>query len=410
MLSYLDIINHTQQLRDEGAHYDIQVEHRLKYQRYLQWVHKRKLPNIFRISQEEFKRASNYMLQGLPVFIQGQQVEPLHLTPEQLKFQDFKEYKERVADTWEQLPEMYHKVRDKLALKNPHTSESEIRREAWSFVKDTIVKKGKAYAETRKSKFLGDLDLRNQCYHNIMYLAMKLNITAYSPCAKTFFEVKSQIDFESRIFADIDVTDEQIAYVECNARKYGLEIPTLDYCYATREAFHKERNEDGDVVRTVSHGYTEEIYPVISTRSAYNSVQSGKEIKRSIDEVRRATSAYGLPEENFVSTLGTTPKQYLEVYEQLKYIESLDPETRDFFIADGYCRCPHCGEVTKKLNNHNVDIRCEYCDGILEELVCVSNDYLLYGTDIDNVYSDLNDAQSYIDDHQYDEFGGDDYE
>jgi hypothetical protein len=103
------------------------------------------------------------------------------------------------------------------------------------------------------------------------------------------------------------------------------------------------------------------------------------------------------PEDAFVTTYGTTPKQYLEVYNKIRWFESLPERDQDFFIADDHCRCPHCGEITRKVNNHNVDIRCEYCDGLLEELVCVSNDHLLYGTDIDNAYSDLEDVQAYID-------------
>ena len=403
MLSYFKVINHTQVAREQGLYYEIQVEHRLKYQRYLQWIHKRKLPNIYRISQDEFKRALNYLMQGLPVYIQGYQVEPLHISPEQEKFRDFKEFVEDSVETWEELPEVYHKIRDKYASRNKNLPEKILRRRAWEFVQNTIAKKGKAYAEDRKLKFLGDLELRNQCYKNIMYLAMKLHIKAYSPCARTYFEVKSRIDFEDSIPDESDITDEQIAYIECNARKYGLDIPTTEYCYATREAFNREYDENGDVTNVVSHGFTDEIYRVIHTRPSYNESHYGVKSKRSVKDIRRAMSVNNLPEESFVYDMGTTSGQYKELYEKIKWFESLDPETRDFFIADGYCRCPHCGEITRKVNNHNVDIRCEYCDGLLEELICVSNDHLLYGTDIDNAYSDLSDVQNYIDDHQYDD-------
>lgn len=411
MLSYFKIINHSQIARDQGQHYEIKVEHRQSYQRYLQWVHKRKLPNIYRISQDEFKRASNYLLQGLPVSIQGYEVQPLNLTHGQLKYRDFKEFVKAEVETWEDLPEVFHFIRDKFRTQYPDASESFVRKTAYDFVQNTIAKKGKAYAETRKLKFLGDLDLRNQAYRNIMYLAMKLHIQAYSPDAKTYFEVKSLIDFENLVPDDNDITDEQIAYVECNAPKFGLDIPTFEYTYATRESFHREYNSDGDCIGSKSHGFTEEIYPVIHSRETYNEMHYGVASKRNVDQIRRAMHPNNLPENAFVYSLGTTNGQYKEVYKKLKWFESLDPETRDFFIADGYCRCPHCGEITRKVNNHNVDIRCEYCDGILEELICVSNDHLLYGTDIDNSYSDLNDVQSYIDNYTTsDDVGEDDYE
>ena len=396
MITYFEIINHTQLARDNGHKYDIVVEHLKRYQSYLQWVHKRKLPNIYRINQDEFKKASDYLLQGLPVFIQGYQVEPLKLTTAQRKYRDFKEYKEAQVETWKELPDVFHKLRNKFKTQYPNAPESFVRRKAYDFVQDTIARKGHEYEEYRKYKYLGDLDLRNKAYRNIMYLAMKLHIRAYSPDAKTFFEVKSLIDFENSIPSDTEITDEQIAYVECNARKYGLDIPTLEYTFATRESFHNEYDEDGKFKDSKSHGFTEEIYPVIHTRDTYNESHYGVATKRTYDQVRRAMHPNNIPENAFVYSLGTTAGQYKEVYKKLKWFESLDPETRDFFIADGYCRCPHCGEITQKVNNHNIDVRCEYCNGLLEELICVSNDHLLYGTDIDNAYSDLNDVQSYI--------------
>jgi hypothetical protein len=244
----------------------------------------------------------------------------------------------------------------------------------------------------KRGTYTQNYDVRNEFFKDIMNTALDVHVKTYSPCAKTEPEVLAYRQFKDLIPSDGDITDEQIAYVECNARKYGLEIPTVDYYHASREVF-KETYDNFGFKTLKSHGFTEEIYPVISTRPNFFENRFGVATKK---DFLKAFHPDNTPEEWQVNSIGTTRGQYREVYEQIKYIESLDPETRDFFIADGYCRCPHCGEITKKLNNQNIDIRCEFCDGIIEDLICVANDHLLYGTDIDNSYSSLEDIAIYM--------------
>lgn len=336
-----------------------------------------KLDNRNRLVQDEFKRLTNNLIEGIPTYIQNVKVNP-SLSP-----MPKCAYTSVQINSREQLPE------------NLRTAKSSEFLPALIAYNKDIKNRVEKYIE-RRTRYIQDLDVRNEYYKDIMLVCLKLGIKGYSPCAKTYWEAKAQYDFEGSIPEDKDITDEQIAYVECNARKFGLEIPRNDYCLASREAF-MPIYQNGEQVGIKSHGFTEEIHRVIHTRPSYNESRFGEKIKRNSQSMRNALHPNNIPEEWLVQTMDTTKGQYFEVLQQLKYIESLDPETRDFFIADGYCRCPHCGEITKKVND-GIRVFCEYCNEELEEFITCSNDHLLYGTDIDQCYSNLDDIQDFVDD------------
>jgi hypothetical protein len=335
-----------------------------------------------RLNQNEFSILTNKLIEGIPCFIKGVQIkapyDPMHV---------FRYISVTIKDK-SQIPE---KVTELAKTKSITLMQAIIEHN-----EDTKQRVGD-YIK-RRTAYLQNLDVRNEYYKAIMEVAMKLNIKAYSPCAKTYPECKATQMFMGFIPNDEDITDEQIAYVECNARKYGLEIPTVDYHISSRQVFGTDKYGN-----QVSHGYTEEIQIAHYTRPTYNESRFGETFKRSKEQYMYSLHPNNLPEEHTVQSMGTTKGQYKEVLKQLQYIESLDPETRDFFIADGYTRCPCCGEITRKVNNFNVDIRCEYCDAVLEELVITTNNHLLYGTDIDEEYSDLDDIKYYIDNHEDEE-------
>lgn len=376
-MKILRIKNLTKELEQKNVHYDAQVK-------------TSKFTKQEFISQDEFNRITNNLLKGTRCFIKGREIKPT-LSPYSTIA-----YEPVYTNNPKNLPnnEVFKKFR------NVDTSKL-LREERIAFFKE-LNKVVESYNESiktqveqhiaRRTKYIQNLDVRNVFFKDIFNTALDVHIKAYSPCAKTEPEVQAQRQFMDLIPTDEDITDEQIAYVECNARKFGLEIPKVEFYHASREVFQEYVDSSGNKY-TKSHGYTEEIYPVIASRPNYFESHCGVASEKNY---KGAFHPDNTPEEWMVQSAETTKGQYKEIYKQLKYIENLDPETRDFFIADGYCRCPHCGEITKKINNHNVDIRCEYCDGILEELVCVSNDYLLYGTDIDNAYSDLEDVAEYL--------------
>lgn len=356
-----------------------------------------KLDNRGRLIQDEFKRLTNNLIEGIPTYICDVEVKTSMSPMPKCAYVSTK------VTTHEQLPAELKSAIGKNFLPALIAYNNDI--------KERVAK----YIE-RRTAYIQDLEVRNIYYKDIMKVCMQLGIKAYSPCAKTFWEVKAELDFADSIPEDGDITDEQIAYVECNARKFGLEIPRNDYYLASREAFMPIYDYSYGYpiqVGQKSHGFTEEIHRVIHTRPSYNESRFGEKIKRNSQSMRNALHPNNLPEEWLVQTMETTRGQYLEVYKQLKYFESLDPETRDFFIADGYCRCPHCGEITKKVTD-NSRVYCEYCDGELEEIVTCSNDHLLYGTDIDQSYSNFDDIQDFADDQmrsfdEDDEDDGEDY-
>lgn len=330
-----------------------------------------------RLVQDEFKRLTNNLIEGIPTFIKGVEVKPTTSPMPKCAYESI------TLQNKAQLPDSLKDIKGKDFL--PAITE----------YNENIKERVRIYIE-RRTRYIQDLDVRNNYYRDIMLVCLKLGIKGYSPCAKTYWEAKAQYDFEGSIPEDKDITDEQIAYVECNARKFGLEIPRNDYCLASREAF-MPIYQNGEQVGIKSHGFTEEIHRVIHTRPSYNESRFGEKIKRNAQSMRNALHPNNIPEEWLVQTMDTTKGQYFEVLQQLKYIESLDPETRDFFIADGYCRCPHCGEITKKVND-GIRVFCEYCNEELEEFITCSNDHLLYGTDIDQCYSNLDDIQDFVDD------------
>lgn len=354
-----------------------------------------KLDNRGRLVQDEFKRLTNNLIEGIPTFINNTEIKS-SISP-----MPRCAYVSTEVKTREQLPAELKAVIGKNFLPALIAYNNDIKARVEKYIE-------------RRTRYIQDLDIRNRYYNDIMRTCMKLGIKAYSPCAKTYWEVKAQLDFEGSIPEDGDITEEQIAYVECNARKFGLEIPRNDYYIASREAFMPIYDYSYGYpiqVGQKSHGFTEEIHRVIHTRPSYNETRFGEQIKRNTQAMRNALHPNNLPEEWLVQTMDTTRGQYLEVLKQLQYIESLDPETRDFFIADGYCRCPHCGEITRKVND-GIRVFCEYCNEELEEFVTCSNDHLLYGTDIDQSYSNLDDVQDFADDQMRsaDEDGEDDYE
>ena len=357
---------------------------KLSQQRYDARISKNPYTGVEYISQDECHKITNNLLKGQPVYIKGRKIEQT-LSP----YPVF-EYQSVFVQSLEQLPKELQGLRG-----------SELKTAVFEYNKQ-IVERINQYIKKRGS-YTQNYDVRNEFFKDIMNTALDAHIKTYSPCAKTEPEVLAYRFFKDSIPEDGDITDEQIAYVECNARKFGLDIPKIEYYHASREVFQENYDSLGFKILK-SHGYTEEIYPVISTRPNFFESHFGVAVKKNM---KNAFHPNNLPEEWQVQTLGTTRGQYREVYKKLKWFESLKPEDRDFFIADGYCRCPHCGEITKKLNNQNVDIRCEFCDGILEELICVNNDHLLYGIDIDNAYSSLEDIAEYL--NNSDE-AGDDYE
>ena len=329
------------------------------------------------LAQDEFNRLTNNLIAGIPTYIKGVEVKPTNSPMPACAYRSVN------IQSRKQLPTelQKHKGKDFYPALLQYNED----------IKNRVTK----YIE-RRTNYLKNLDVRNQYYNDIALVCMKLGIKAYSPCAKTYWETKAKYDFEGSIPEDGEITDEQIAYVECNARKYGLEIPNNDYYIGSREAF-QPIYENGVLVGSKSHGYTEEIHRVIHTRPNYNESRFGERIKRNANSMRNALHPNNLPEEWLVQSMGATKGQYLQVFQQIQYIESLDPETRDFFIADGYCRCPHCNEITKKVND-GVRVFCEYCNEELEEFITCSNDHLLYGTDIDQSYSNLDDVQDFADD------------
>lgn len=353
-----------------------------------------KIDNRGRLVQDEFKRLTNNLIEGIPTYICGVEVKASMSPMPKCAYTSVE------INTREQLPAELKAVVGKNFLPTLIAYNQDIKDRVDKYI-------------ARRTEYIQDLDIRNVYYKDIMRVCMNLGIKAYSPCAKTFWEVKAEYDFKGSIPEDGDITDEQIAYVECNARKFGLEIPKNDYYIASREAFMPIYDYSYGYpiqVGQKSHGFTEEIHRVIHTRPSYNESRFGEQVKRDAKSMRNALHPSNLPEEWLVQSMETTRGQYLEVLKQLQYIESLDPETRDFFIADGYCRCPHCGEITKKVTDNN-RVYCEYCDGELEEFVTCSNDHLLYGTDIDQSYSNLDDIQDYADDQMrsFDEDEGEDY-
>ena len=321
--------------------------------------------------QDEFKILANKMMEGIPCYILGTQIKAPYESMPRYRYTNV------LLTSNKQIPELVYRYQEL-------TKCSLIR--AIRIYNTWMENRVRKYIKHR-TNFIQDLDTRNAYYNEIMKVALSKGIKAYSPCAKTYLEVNAYNKFVGSIPKDTDISEEQIAYVECNARKFGLEIPTIDYHIASRKAY----TQDGG-----NHGYTEEIQLAYHTRPTFNETRFGETFKRSIDQYMNSLHPANIPEEHNVFTIGTTKGQYKQVYDQLKYIESLDPETRDFFIAEGYTRCPHCGEITKKVNNNDVDIRCEYCDSILEEFVITTNNHLLYGTDIDEEYSNLDDIQSYL--------------
>jgi hypothetical protein len=334
-----------------------------------------------RLVQDEFKRLTNNLIEGIPTYINGVEVKASASPMPKCSYTSVQ------ITRREQVPEELKKAEGETFLDKVIAYNQSIKQRVDAYIK-------------RRTAYIQDLDVRNQYYKDIMMICLKQHIKGYSPCAKTYWEAKAQYDFEGSIPDDCEITDEQIAYVECNARKFGLEIPNNDFYIASREAFYNIVDDSSGypiVVGQKSHGFTEEIHRVIHTRPNYSESRFGERIKRDRKSMQNALHPNNLPEEWLVQSMETTKGQYMEVYKQLQYIESLDPETRDFFIADGYCRCPHCGEITRKVND-GVRVFCEYCNEELEEFVTCSNDHLLYGTDIDQSYSNLDDVQDFADD------------
>lgn len=351
-----------------------------------------KLNNRGQLVQDEFARLTNNLIEGIPTYIKGVEVKPSNSPMPKCGYVSVN------VQNRKQLPAELQKVQGKQFLPALIQYNTEIKERVEKYIE-------------RRTKYIQDLDVRNQYYKDIMMVCMHLGIKAYSPCGKTYWETKAQYDFENSFPKDGEITDEQIAYVECNARKFGLEIPTNDFYIASREAFHNIIDMSSgypQIVGQKSHGFTEEIHRVIHTRASYNESRFGERIARSKESMRNALHPNNIPEEWLVQNIPTTKGQYLEVLKQLQYIESLDPETRDFFIADGYCRCPVCGEITRKVNDGH-RVFCEYCNEELEEFVTCSNDHLLYGTDIDQSYSNLDDIQDFVDDQMSND-GDDEYE
>ena len=350
--------------------------------------------NVRYIDQDEFHKLTNSLIEGIPTYIAGVEVKPSY-SP--------------MPKSWCQGVTVTNNSQIPKELKQ-YIGTKEFKEKVYEYNQRKL-QENKDYI-ARRTAYLKNYDVRNTYFKDIMQVCLKLGIKGYSPCAKTYWEVKSFIDFTDLIPEDDEITDEQIAYVECNARKFGLEIPNNDYYFASREVFGEviDRSE-GYSRRTgikKSHGYTEEILHVYHTRPNFTESRFGEVIKRDTQAILNSLHPNNIPEEWRVHSMETTRSQYLKVYKQLQYFESLDPETRDFFIAEGYCRCPHCGEITKKVTEGNKVI-CEYCNGELEEFVLCSNDHLLYGTDIDQAYSNLDDIQDFVDDQMYQDDDEGDY-
>lgn len=340
-----------------------------------------------RIDQDEFKRLANFILEGIPVSINE--------VPVATSIKGMPKYGYEIVDcTLEQLPASL------VAQLQAETKRIHSFSQALYNYNQSVKEKVEDYIN-RRSRYIQNLEVRNQAYKDIQNCAIQLGITAYSPCNRTFWEVKAERNFFGMLPTDDNITDEQIEFVKLNAHKFGLEIPEVRFYIASREA--KRYDNDGNIIS--NHGRTEEIQRVLHSKENTN--------QRPGQPERDWSSAFhpnNLPEDFMVSSMGTTRAQFKEVFDQLMWFLKLPIDQQDEFLAEGYVRCPHCGQITRVIPDEtDIDYtHCEYCEGILEDFDVLdtnpsSNDMLFYGTDISDSYSDLEDVRDYIDDNDDDD-------
>lgn len=333
-----------------------------------------------RIAQDEFKRLANFILEGIPCYINEQRIETdIHGMP--------KYGYEIVECSPTELPDRI------LTLLQTNAKKIGFSQALYNY-NQNVKEQVEDYIE-RRSRFIQSLEIRNQAYKDIQNAAVKQGITAYSPCNRTYWEVKAERNFFGSLPTDDNITDEQIEFVKLNARKFGLEIPTLKFYIASRDAIRYDK--DGNIIS--NHGRTEEIFRVIHSRE--NSNQRPGQPPR---DWKTAFHPNNMPEDFMVQDAGTTRAMYKEVYKQLMWFMSLPVDEQNNFIADGYTRCPHCGQIVRiALDDDGIEARCELCETVLDNLDGIeyskgSNDHLFYSTDVSDSYSDLADVKGYIED------------
>lgn len=333
-----------------------------------------------RIDQDEFKRLANFIMEGIPCFINEQRITTnIHGMPK---------YGYEIVDC--QATDLPAKI---LAVLQTEAKKVGFSKALYNYNQN--IKEAVEDYIHRRSKYIQNLEVRNQAYKDIQDCAMQQGIIAYSPCNRTFWEVRAERNFFGSLPTNEDITDEQIEFVKLNARKFGLEIPTLKFYIASRDA--KRYDRDGNLIS--DHGRTEEIYRVIHSRE--NSNQRPGQPPR---DWKTAFHPNNMPEDFMVQDAGTSRAMYKQVYDQLVWFLALPVKEQDYFIASGYTRCPHCGQIVRAtLDEDGINAHCELCESLLEDLDGIeyskgSNDQLFYATDISDSFSDLADVKGYIED------------
>ena len=366
------------------------------------------------VSEDQFKELCNLMLQGTKVSINGFTVQPAGFMTK---------YRwENCTLTDKNVPKALRKFRGtkdfypQLIAYNTYIQQR---------VEDYI---------RRRTEYIQNLDVRNAAYRNIMECALRQHITAYSPCARSKYEAQAIIDYtnleEVDPNPDCPLSDVEIENLRRLAPAFGLALPTNDYYFASREARKYLYDSDGNPIGHLelkpghmpssnaedyyfvheykSHGYTEEIQRVFSTRPNYfPEVFDNRVGHKVVDkDYRTALHPDNLPEEWMVQHREITQAQWKKLKEQLDWFLSLGRDQQDEFIMEPYTRCPHCGQIVRKVQDDN-HVYCELCDHEFEdEIITTPNDQLFYGTDIDLQYSNLDDVHTVIDDmDESDDYG-----
>lgn len=203
----------------------------------------------------------------------------------------------------------------------------------------------------------GDYEMAELWYKDLMKLANAHGIKCFSPNKKTYYEVTAELIFEKdcKVFqqAVTPLTDQELAFLQANARAYGISIPKFQWRINTRKT---------------DHGYTQE--PEVCYLG-----MSASDISRATYDPRNNNNLpkfarHGLQ----IKELDNT---YLlrQAYDNLMWIIN---NCGDDMLMDGYKRCPKCGE----LHLESQGCGCGYC----KPIEYISADNLLYG--ISSTYED----------------------
>lgn len=352
--------------------------------------------NKLTINQTEFQRLTNAILEGKTVFIKDRQIVP------SVKIYPKYNYTGKQIEHPDELPK---------ALKQMLPLQKDTIRIWNDKIKNYIYN----YIEKR-TKYIQNLDVRNQIYKDIQKLANRLNITAWSPCKKTFWEANAEIKFENITAAHPYLknwTTEQLQkYIDEHAAKWDITLPSFYVYHSSRLAVidkniienDKDSSDFGNIreeyydefgnKRKNHHGFTQEIEFILSTKTNFSEtdLQTHKQKARTSKDLRTAFSPSNIPEQWMVDAI-PTPKKFLqEAVIQIKYFESLPETDQNEFISQSYIRCPNCKTISRKQTENNTVI-CENCGNILEEFVTTDNEKLLYGN---GNYSDFEDLAEFV--------------